>query len=226
MDSDIVPVHQPNPEILAQGTVPETEVPHPNTIEDLRSYLAKLSPAYFEQYWRIKDFPPASSLACLDLVSLEEHNTEWFDNLHHSLVEAGRLALSTMGFTYPLFIGCTRWMWKRCTYISSDDNATWTTATPDEFAIVPRICRLILTVYETDLTNPTYTPTADNSHGRCTPYIIYRDDVNKEIVLAMRGLNFWVGYHLVHPSLLPSVGVLSLSLNQSTPSVFIFFLSD
>ncbi|CAN1781044.1 hypothetical protein LINPERHAP1_LOCUS15297 [Linum perenne] len=124
------------------------------------------------------------------------------------------------------FIGCTRWMWKRCTYISSDDNATWTTATPDEFAIVPRICRLILTVYETDLTNPTYTPTADNSHGRCTPYIIYRDDVNKEIVLAMRGLNFWVGYHLVHPSLLPSVGVLSLSLNQSTPSVFIFFLSD
>ncbi|CAN1351606.1 Galactose mutarotase [Linum perenne] len=108
------------------------------------------------------------------------------------------------GVECVLFIGCTRWMWKRCTYIGSDDSATWTTATADEFAAVPRICRLILAVYETDLTNPTYTPAAGNSlsndcllkrvtyeqaHGRCTPYIIYRDDVNKEIVLAMRGLN-------------------------------------
>ncbi|CAN0897421.1 hypothetical protein LINGRAHAP2_LOCUS19121 [Linum grandiflorum] len=108
------------------------------------------------------------------------------------------------GVECVLALGCARWMWKRCTYIGADDSATWTNATPDEFAAVPRICRLILAVYETDLSNPHYIPAAGNSlrqdclikrvtyeqaNGCCTPYIIYRDDVNREIVLAMRGLN-------------------------------------
>ncbi|CAI0627101.1 unnamed protein product [Linum tenue] len=108
------------------------------------------------------------------------------------------------GLECVLVLGCARWVWKRCTYIGSDDSATWTNATPDEFEPIPRICRLILAVYETDLHNPHYTPaggyclqpdcvvkrvTYEQAQGCSTPYIIYRDDEHKEIVLAMRGLN-------------------------------------
>lgn len=103
-----------------------------------------------------------------------------------------------------VLLGCTRWAWKRCTYIGSDDSASWTSATPDEFEPVPRICRLILAVYEDDLRHPQYSPeggyrlnpdwvikrvTYEQTDGRAPPYIIYLDHEHKEIVLAIRGLN-------------------------------------
>ncbi|OIV98279.1 hypothetical protein TanjilG_09913 [Lupinus angustifolius] len=102
-------------------------------------------------------------------------------------------------------LGCARWLWKRCTYIGSYDSATWPPATSDEFEPVPRLCRLILAIYEPDLHNTTnYTPSAgydlnpDNilkrvsytqTDGHAPPYLIYVDHVHREIVLAVRGLN-------------------------------------
>ncbi|KAJ8761340.1 hypothetical protein K2173_001396 [Erythroxylum novogranatense] len=101
-------------------------------------------------------------------------------------------------------LGCTRWAWKRCTYIGSDDSASWPLATPDEFDPVPRMCRLILAVYETDLRNPQFPPqggyrldpdcvvkrvTYEQTLGQAPPYLIYLDHHHKEIVLAIRGLN-------------------------------------
>lgn len=95
-------------------------------------------------------------------------------------------------------------MWKRCTYVGSDDSATWAAATAEEFEAVPRVCRLILAVYETDLHNPQFPPaggyklnpdwvvkrvTYEQTLGRAPPYLIYTDHDNKEIVLAIRGLN-------------------------------------
>nr|GLL19499.1 uncharacterized protein LOC109180348 [Ipomoea trifida] len=55
-----------------------------------------------------------------------------------------------------MVLGCLRWGWKRCTYIGSDESATWTTATGEEFDPVPRACCTILTVYEDDLRNPKF----------------------------------------------------------------------
>nr|GMC64208.1 Lipase, class 3 [Ipomoea batatas] len=52
-----------------------------------------------------------------------------------------------------------RWGWKRCTYVGSDGNATWTIATREEFDPLPRVCRTILAVYEDDLRNPAFAPT-------------------------------------------------------------------
>ena len=102
-------------------------------------------------------------------------------------------------------LGCARWLWKRCTYIGSYDSATWPTATPDEFEPVPRLCRLILAIYEPDLRTPThYEPaggyglnpdwivkraTYNDTLGRAPPYLIYADHQHREIVLAVRGLN-------------------------------------
>lgn len=95
-------------------------------------------------------------------------------------------------------------MWKRCTYVGSDDSATWPAATAEEFDAVPRVCRLILAVYETDLHNPQFPPAGgyklnpdwvvkrvayEQTLGRAPPYLIYTDHDKKEIVLAIRGLN-------------------------------------
>ncbi|KAI4307655.1 hypothetical protein L6164_030820 [Bauhinia variegata] len=110
----------------------------------------------------------------------------------------------TCGVECVLVLGCARWMWKRCTYIGSYDSATWPSATADEFEPVPRVCRLILAIYETDLGNPHYKPaggfrlnpewvvkrvTYEQTLGHAPPYIIYTDHVHREIVLAIRGLN-------------------------------------
>ncbi|KAF5747469.1 hypothetical protein HS088_TW05G00190 [Tripterygium wilfordii] len=110
----------------------------------------------------------------------------------------------TCGLECVAVLGCSRWAWKRCTYIGSDDSQSWPTATPEEFEPVPRICRIILAVYETDLRNPKYPPqggyrldpdcvvkrvTYEETQGRAPPYIIYVDHEHKEIVLAIRGLN-------------------------------------
>ncbi|KAK3426388.1 hypothetical protein EUGRSUZ_F02857 [Eucalyptus grandis] len=99
---------------------------------------------------------------------------------------------------------CSRWVWKRCTYVGSDDSATWPPANPDEFELVPRVCRLILAVYEPDLRHPKFPPsggyrlnpdwlvkrvTYEQTLGHAPPYIIYVDHDHREIVVAIRGLN-------------------------------------
>ncbi|TQD72089.1 hypothetical protein C1H46_042376 [Malus baccata] len=56
-------------------------------------------------------------------------------------------------------LGCMRWVWRRSTYIGVNNNATWTSATPDEFDLVPRVGRLVLAVYKPNLHNPHFTPT-------------------------------------------------------------------
>ncbi|XP_010450527.1 PREDICTED: uncharacterized protein LOC104732656 isoform X2 [Camelina sativa] len=102
-------------------------------------------------------------------------------------------------------VGFSRWIWKRCTHVGSDDSATWTSATPEEFEPIPRISRVILAVYEPDLRNPKISPslgsfdlnpdwvikrvTHEKTQGRSPPYIIYVDHNHREIVLAIRGLN-------------------------------------
>ncbi|KAL7230510.1 hypothetical protein ACSBR2_008897 [Camellia fascicularis] len=101
-------------------------------------------------------------------------------------------------------LGCLQWACKRCTYIGSYDRATWPPATAEEFEAVPRICRLILAVYEDDLRHPQFPPsggyrlnpdcvikrlTYQQTHGNAPPYIIYLDHHRREIVLAIRGLN-------------------------------------
>ncbi|CAH9070090.1 unnamed protein product [Cuscuta epithymum] len=105
--------------------------------------------------------------------------------------------------------GCFRWAWKRCTYIGSDDSATWTAATDEEFDPIPRVCRIILAVYEKDLRNPKFPPAGgyglnpDWVIKRVTyekppefaspPYLIYLDHDHRQIVLAIRGLNMIKG---------------------------------
>ncbi|XP_062004783.1 uncharacterized protein LOC133722012 [Rosa rugosa] len=103
-----------------------------------------------------------------------------------------------------MVLGCTRWLWRRCTYVGSDDSDTWPLATPDEFDPVPRLCRLILAVYEPDLHNPRFIPkggyrlnpdgvvkrvTYEQTCGHAPPYLIYVDHDHRDIVLAIRGLN-------------------------------------
>ncbi|XP_015582547.1 uncharacterized protein LOC8272183 [Ricinus communis] len=106
----------------------------------------------------------------------------------------------TCGVECVVVIGCMRWAWKRCTYVGSDDSASWPLATPEEFEPVPRICSLILAVYETDVEHPQYSPNIDpkcfikrvtyqKTNGLAPPYVIYIDHEHKEIVLAIRGLN-------------------------------------
>lgn len=110
------------------------------------------------------------------------------------------------GVECVLVLGCARWVWKRCTYIGSYDSATWPSATAVEFEPVPRVCRIILAIYEPDLRNPkNYTPagggyrlnpdsvvkrvTHEETGGHAPPYIIYVDHDHREIVMAVRGLN-------------------------------------
>lgn len=111
----------------------------------------------------------------------------------------------TCGLECVFCVGFSRWAWKRCTHVGSDDSATWTTATSEEFEPIPRICRVILAVYEPDLRNPKISTSIGNfdlnpdwvikrvthekTQGRSPPYIIYVDHNHREIVLAIRGLN-------------------------------------
>ncbi|VFQ88120.1 unnamed protein product [Cuscuta campestris] len=101
-------------------------------------------------------------------------------------------------------LGCFRWAWKRCTYTGNDDSAAWPDATREEFDPVPRVCRIILAVYEEDLRKPKFPPpggyrlnpdwvikrvTYQETLGNAPPYLIYLDRDHGEIVLAIRGLN-------------------------------------
>ncbi|XP_057971666.1 uncharacterized protein LOC131160243 [Malania oleifera] len=108
------------------------------------------------------------------------------------------------GVECVVVLGCLRWAWKRCTYVGSDDSATWALATAEEFEPVPRVCRIILAVYEDDLRNPQFPPPGgyrlnpdwvikrvsyEQTLGNAPPYLIYADHEHREIVLAIRGLN-------------------------------------
>lgn len=103
-----------------------------------------------------------------------------------------------------VLMGFSRWAWKRCTYVGSNDSATWPPASPDDFGPVPRVCRAILAVYEPDLRRPLYAPpggyglnpnwvvkrvTYEQTLGHAPPYLIYVDHDNREIILAIRGMN-------------------------------------
>ncbi|XP_077241868.1 uncharacterized protein LOC143882252 [Tasmannia lanceolata] len=101
-------------------------------------------------------------------------------------------------------LACTRWAWKRCLHTAGHESENWGLASAEEFEPVPRLCRLILSVYEDDLRNPLWAPpggyginpdwvihrkTYEDTQGRAPPYIIYLDHKNADIVLAIRGFN-------------------------------------
>ncbi|KAJ8900497.1 hypothetical protein K2173_025274 [Erythroxylum novogranatense] len=101
-------------------------------------------------------------------------------------------------------LACARWVWKRCLYTAGHESENWGLATAEEFEPVPRLCHLILAIYEDDLQNPIWAPpggydinpdwiilrkTHEETEGRSTPYLIYLDHNNADIVLAVRGLN-------------------------------------
>ncbi|KAK7389963.1 hypothetical protein VNO78_25260 [Psophocarpus tetragonolobus] len=101
-------------------------------------------------------------------------------------------------------LGCARWVWKKCLYTAGYESENWGLATAQEFEPVPRICRLILAVYEDDIRNPQWAPQGGyginsdwvilrkdygNNQGRVPPYMIYLDHDHAEIILAVSGLN-------------------------------------
>ncbi|KAJ3689320.1 hypothetical protein LUZ61_018484 [Rhynchospora tenuis] len=101
-------------------------------------------------------------------------------------------------------LACARWAWKRCLHSGAHDSETWGLASPEEFEPVPRMCRLIMANYETDISNPQFAPPGGyqmdleniitrkgykDTKGRVTPYLIYLDHAHSDIVLALRGLN-------------------------------------
>lgn len=105
------------------------------------------------------------------------------------------------GAEWVVVLGCMRWAWKRCTYIGSDDSATWPTATAAEVEPIPRVCRTILAVYDPGLrcapaagywVRPDWVVKRadyEQTLGNAPPYLIYVDHDHREIVLAIRGLN-------------------------------------
>ncbi|XP_048334061.1 uncharacterized protein LOC107408739 [Ziziphus jujuba] len=101
-------------------------------------------------------------------------------------------------------LACARWVWLKCLYTAGYESENWSLATTEEFEPVPRLCRLILSAYEEDLRNPLWAPPGgygidpdcvvlrkndEETLGRVTPYMIYLDHDNADIVLAIRGLN-------------------------------------
>lgn len=111
-------------------------------------------------------------------------------------------------------IGFLRWAWKRCSYIGSNDSETWPAATFEEFEPIPRIIRVILSIYYPDPDHPKCPPLPSDgqqyvineenvikrvsykeTEGRSPPYMIYIDHDHREIVLAIRGLHLARGSH-------------------------------
>ncbi|CAI7894564.1 unnamed protein product [Closterium sp. NIES-54] len=96
--------------------------------------------------------------------------------------------------------GCMWWLFRRCLHSGSTASKDWPPATYDEFKDVPRICRILLSVYEEDINNPVYNDRLvikdvvrlagyKDTQGRCPPYVIYVDHAARDICLAVRGLN-------------------------------------
>ncbi|KAK2999282.1 hypothetical protein RJ639_024104 [Escallonia herrerae] len=101
-------------------------------------------------------------------------------------------------------LGCARWVWKKCLYTAGRESENWGLASASEFEPITRLSRFILAVYEDDLQNPIWAPPGgyginpdwvvlrknyEETEGRVSPYIIYLDQENEDIVLAIRGLN-------------------------------------
>ncbi|CAN1237018.1 hypothetical protein LINGRAPRIM_LOCUS1804 [Linum grandiflorum] len=90
-------------------------------------------------------------------------------------------------------LACVRFAWRRCIYTAGYESENWGLATAEEFDPVPRLCRIILANYEDDLRNPPDCLMLKKSHehtgGRSSPYLIYVDHRNADVVLAIRGLN-------------------------------------
>ncbi|KAL0002483.1 hypothetical protein SO802_016264 [Lithocarpus litseifolius] len=101
-------------------------------------------------------------------------------------------------------LACARWVWQKCLYTAGHESENWGLATAEEFENVPRLCRLILFGYEEDICNPLWAPPGgyrinpdwvflrkdyEDTLGRVTPYMIYLDHDNADIILAVRGLN-------------------------------------
>lgn len=101
-------------------------------------------------------------------------------------------------------LGCARWAWKKCRYTAGRESENWGSATSTEFEPVPRICRYILAVYEFDIRNPLWAPPGgyginpdwvvskknyDENQGKVSPYMIYIDEDNQDILLLISGLN-------------------------------------
>lgn len=108
------------------------------------------------------------------------------------------------GLECVVCLGFGHWAWKRLTYVGSYDSESWPPATDEEIEPIPRLCRAILAVYEDDLSQPRFAPPSgygmnpqwlvkrvpyEETEGRCPPYLIYADHDNREIILAVRGLN-------------------------------------
>lgn len=101
-------------------------------------------------------------------------------------------------------LACARWVWKKFRYTAGRESENWGIAAASEFEPVPRICRYILSIYEDDIRNPIWAPPGgygvdpdwvivkrnhEDTRGRVTPYMVYLDHQNGEIVVAIRGLN-------------------------------------
>ncbi|KAJ3678676.1 hypothetical protein LUZ60_002479 [Juncus effusus] len=101
-------------------------------------------------------------------------------------------------------LACARWVWYRCLHTAGHDSDTWGLATAAEFQPVPHLCRLILSVYEDDLDHPQWAPPGGykinpryvhhrksygHTNGHAPTYLIYIDHDNKDVILAIRGLN-------------------------------------
>ncbi|TVU11789.1 hypothetical protein EJB05_45392, partial [Eragrostis curvula] len=138
----------------------------------------------------------------------EEVRSRGAERDHQSTPAAGgRAAMSVgCGLEWVVCLGCTRWAWKRLTYIGAYDSESWPPASPDDFEPVPRICRVVLANYDPDLNNPKFAPpgrgyadidpkgilkraTYKDVGTECPPYLVYVDHAHREIVLAIRGLN-------------------------------------
>lgn len=120
---------------------------------------------------------------------------------------SGAAAMSvSCGLEWVVCLGCTRWAWKRLTYIGAYDSETWPPASADEFEPVPRLCRAVLANYDDELSSPKFAPpehgyfdidpkgilkraTYKEVGNACPPYLVYVDEAHKEIILAVRGLN-------------------------------------
>lgn len=101
-------------------------------------------------------------------------------------------------------LACARWVWQRCLHSGGYDSETWGVASAEEFEPVPRLCRIILSVYEDDLENPQWAPPGgygmeprwvvqrriyEDTHGHAPTYLLYVDHQHSDVVLAVRGMN-------------------------------------
>lgn len=90
---------------------------------------------------------------------------------------------------------CVRWAYKRCLHSAGHESEYWPLASPTEFEPIPRLCRIIISVYEPDTDhgiNPQWVicrRSYKDTGGRAPPYLIYVDHDNADVVLALRGLN-------------------------------------